>query len=60
MSLVLQGAENAEKYLVKADGNGLIDVNGGITGHLYRQEGTGHSYEADIRLMVAAAEGFQP
>ncbi|MBX5219613.1 MULTISPECIES: hypothetical protein [unclassified Rhizobium] len=44
-----------EKHIVKADGNGAIDVNGQVSPVTYTvsvKEGKGHSYEVDIRLMA--------
>jgi len=44
-----------EKHIVKADGNGTIDVNGQVSPVTYTvsfKEGKGHSYEVDIRLMA--------
>ncbi|KKZ85086.1 hypothetical protein B5K05_30265 [Rhizobium phaseoli] len=44
-----------EKHFVKADGNGMIDVNGQVSPVTYTvsfKEGMGHSYEVDIRLMA--------
>ena len=44
-----------EKHLVKADGNGMIDVNGQVSPVTYTvsfKEKMGHSYEVDIRLMA--------
>ncbi|PDT12497.1 hypothetical protein [Rhizobium sp. M1] len=44
-----------EKHLVKADGTGMIDVNGQVSPVTYTvsfKEGMGHSYEVDIRLMA--------
>ncbi|TLX08569.1 hypothetical protein [Rhizobium sp. MHM7A] len=44
-----------EKHIVKADGNGAIDVNGQVSPVTYTvsfKEGRGHSYEVDIRLMA--------
>ncbi|MDV4162101.1 hypothetical protein R1538_13335 [Rhizobium leguminosarum] len=42
-----------EKHIVKADGNGAIDVNGQVSPVTYTvslKQGKGHSYEVDIRL----------
>lgn len=44
-----------EKHIVKADGNGTIDVNGQVSPVTYTvslKQGKGHSYEVDIRLMA--------
>ena len=44
-----------EKHFVKADGNGMIDVNGQVSPVTYTvsfKEGMGHSYEVDIRLIA--------
>jgi len=44
-----------EKHIVKADGNGAIDVNGQVSPVTYTvslKQGKGHSYEVDIRLMA--------
>ncbi|AHF87964.1 hypothetical protein RLEG3_06755 (plasmid) [Rhizobium leguminosarum bv. trifolii WSM1689] len=44
-----------EKRIVKADGNGAIDVNGQVSPVTYTvslKEGKGRSYEVDIRLMA--------
>ncbi|RXT25473.1 hypothetical protein B5P46_15480 [Rhizobium leguminosarum] len=44
-----------EKHIVKADGNGAIDVNGQVSPVTYTvslKEGKGRSYEVDIRLMA--------
>jgi hypothetical protein len=50
-----EGAENMEKHIVKADGNGAIDVNGQVSPVTYTvglKQGKGRSYEVDIRLMA--------
>lgn len=42
-------------HIVKADGNGAIDVNGKVSPITYTvslREGKGHAYEVDIRLMA--------
>ncbi|MGO7342231.1 hypothetical protein ACCT08_18890 [Rhizobium johnstonii] len=44
-----------EKHIVKADGNGAIDVNGQVSPVTYTvglKQGKGRSYEVDIRLMA--------
>ncbi|MBY3120423.1 hypothetical protein [Rhizobium laguerreae] len=44
-----------EKHIVKADGNGAIDVNGQISPVTYTvglKQGIGRSYEVEIRLMA--------
>ncbi|MGO7421426.1 hypothetical protein ACCT09_16150, partial [Rhizobium ruizarguesonis] len=44
-----------EKHIVKADGNGAIDVNGQgspVTYTVSLKQGKGRSYEVDIRLMA--------
>ncbi|MGR9265177.1 hypothetical protein [Rhizobium leguminosarum] len=44
-----------EKHIVKADGNGAIDVNGQVSPVTYTvslKQGKRHSYEVDIRLMA--------
>ncbi|MGR9257454.1 hypothetical protein [Rhizobium leguminosarum] len=44
-----------EKHIVKADGNGAIDVNGQVSPVTYTvslKQGKGHSYEVGIRLMA--------
>ncbi|MGB8292939.1 hypothetical protein ELI24_37005 [Rhizobium ruizarguesonis] len=44
-----------EKHIVKADGNGAIDVNGQVspvTHTVSLKQGKGRSYEVDIRLMA--------
>ncbi|MDI5929274.1 hypothetical protein [Rhizobium leguminosarum] len=44
-----------EKHIVKADGNGAIDVNGQVSPVTYTvslKQGKGHYYEVDIRLMA--------
>ncbi|MBB4526558.1 UNVERIFIED_ORG: hypothetical protein M2435_006629 [Rhizobium sophorae] len=43
------------KHIVKADGNGAIDVNGQVSPVTYTvslKQRKGHSYEVDIRLMA--------
>ncbi|OAV48927.1 hypothetical protein A6U98_11740 [Rhizobium sp. WYCCWR10014] len=44
-----------EKHIVKADGNGAIDVNGQVSPVAYTvslKQGKGRFYEVDIRLMA--------
>lgn len=44
-----------EKHIVKADGNGAIDVNSQVSPVTYTvglKQGKGRSYEVDIRLMA--------
>ncbi|TBC90026.1 hypothetical protein ELH21_31275 (plasmid) [Rhizobium leguminosarum] len=44
-----------EKHIVKANGNGAIDVNGQVSPVTYTvclKQGKGRSYEVDIRLMA--------
>ncbi|MBY3127487.1 hypothetical protein [Rhizobium laguerreae] len=44
-----------EKHIVKADGNGAIDVNGQVSPVTYTvglKQGKGRSYEVGIRLMA--------
>ncbi|MBY2934782.1 hypothetical protein HF279_19670 [Rhizobium leguminosarum] len=44
-----------EKHIVKADGNGAIDVNGQVSPVIYTvslKHGKGRAYEVDIRLMA--------
>lgn len=44
-----------EKYLLKADGKGEIDVNGQLSPvgyNLSAKEGMGHSFEISIRLLA--------
>ncbi|MBX5184326.1 hypothetical protein HJB88_16995 [Rhizobium sp. NZLR5] len=41
-----------ENHIVKADGNGAIDVNGQVSPVTYTVSLKEHSYEVDIRLMA--------
>ncbi|MBY2905361.1 hypothetical protein [Rhizobium leguminosarum] len=44
-----------EKHILKADGNGAIDVNGQVSPVIYTvslKHGKGRAFEADIRLMA--------